>query len=396
MKKISLAKTFHSLCFSSVLLSGAASAGQVSVSDVENWFEQAVSSPTVPGISVAVADKTGVVFAEGFGYADIENQVAMTPEHKLRIGSVSKLIAAAGMMRLYDQGKLDLDKPITDYVPEWPSKHAPLSLRQLASHTAGVRHYKDGADEFLLNKTYSDISSSLNLFKDDDLLFEPGTDHSYSTFGWTLVSAGMEGADAQRDFRQIIEQEVFEPLKLTHTAFDDQYTLIEKRVRPYSVYEGKLYNSPQTDHSYKWAGGGFISTPSDITRFAVAHLDGHYLNPLSVEAMFTPAKLNSGETVGFGIGWKIGFDDYRQRDKYKNNAEALALMNAMPHAVMHSGGSMGGITMTILCEEHARAVTVVKNVDGDSSADVFLLALKTLSAFHAQGTLENTPHNTSI
>jgi serine beta-lactamase-like protein LACTB, mitochondrial len=345
-------------------------------------FVKAVSSDTVPGISVAVADKTGVLWAEGFGVADIENQVSMNPKHILRIGSVSKVMTASALMRMVQQNELDLDKPVIQYTQDWPSFHPAISLRQLAAHTSGIRHYKEGANEFLLNQAFVDLKSALALFKDEPLLFAPGTEHKYSTFAWTLVSAAMEGADKKRRFQQIMQQEVFSPLGMHDTYFDDQYQIIANRARPYSFYQGQLLNSPQTDHSYKWAGGGFVSTPSDVSRFAVAQLNEKYLEPQTAKLMFTKAKLNNGEEVDHGIGWHIGFGGYSDGPNYQNT-EIQTMIKDMPHAVMHAGGSMGGTTMLILCLDHARAVTVVKNVNGDRSADVFLLALKTLNYYHS-------------
>ncbi|MBU3020304.1 serine hydrolase [Aestuariibacter sp. A3R04] len=350
--------------------------------ELDTLFKRAVAHDTVPGITVAVGDNSGHLFIGAYGFADVENNIPMTPLHKVRIGSVSKLIATAGLMRLKEQNKIDLDAPIRGYAPAWPENKPTITLRQLTSHTAGIRHYKEGANEFMLNKQFDSINDALALFKNDPLLFFPGNDHSYSTFSWTLVSAAMEGADKGRNFRQIIEQEVFSPLKLENTAFDDQYSIIPHRARPYIVDDNSLMNAPQTDHSYKWAGGGFISTPSDIVKFAVAHVVTDYLSMETTSEMFTKAKLNSGENVNFGIGWVVGFDDYIKREKYQQNSRAQALMAAMPRAVMHSGGSMGGTTMTILCTEHNRAVTVVKNVSGDDKADIFLLALEALSAYH--------------
>ncbi|GAC13279.1 serine hydrolase domain-containing protein [Aliiglaciecola lipolytica] len=349
---------------------------------LESLFVDAVANETVPGISVAVADKNGIVWAKGYGFADLENHVAMTNKHKMRIGSIAKVITSAGLMRLYDKGKIDLDKPITEYVSYWPNSHPPITLRQLTSHTAGIRHYKKGADEFLLNKPFKNMQTSVALFQDDALLFPPGTAFAYSTFAWSLISAAMENADGSRSFEEIIQQEVFNPLNMQDSVFDHQYQIIDYRQRPYSVIDGKLYNSRQTDHSYKWAGGGIIASTSDISRFAVAHLKGKYLQPESVEMMFNKAALKNNEKVEFGIGWHIGFDSYHNNQRYKNDTEAKSLMAAMPNVVMHSGGSMGGTTMMILCTDHNRAVTVVKNVDGDQSVDVFLLALRTLSFYH--------------
>lgn len=350
-------------------------------------FAKAVAGEAVPGISGAVADRSGVVWAQAYGMADLENAVPMTPLHTLRVGSVAKVITAAAMMRLYDQEKVELDTPVAEYVEAWPAFHPTITLRQLASHTSGVRHYKDGANEFLLNDDFVDVDSALALFKSDPLLFSPGTAQQYSTFAWTLISAALEGADKPHSFPEIVQREVIVPLALESTYIDDQYRITPHRPRPYSYREGHLINSPQTDHSYKWAGGGFVSSPTDVSRFAVAHLDGDYLQPSTVGMMFNKAKLSGGDAANFGIGWMVGFNRYQTRPIYQNNPAALQLMEAMPNAVMHSGGSMGGTTMLIMCLDHARAVTVVKNVDSDvyeQSGDVFLLALETLSEFHLQ------------
>jgi serine beta-lactamase-like protein LACTB len=353
------------------------------IETIEQLFANAVSGETVPGISAAIADKDGLVWAKGYGYADLENEVSMTNKHKMRIGSIAKLITVAGMMRLYEQGKLSLNTPITEYVDVWPRSHAKISLSQLAAHSAGIRSYKDNA-EFILNQHFNNTVSSLSLFKDAPLLFKPGTDHKYSTFAFSLIAAAMEGADEKRNFKQIIQQEVFDPLGMQNSVFDDQADIIAFRQRPYIARDGTLFNAPQSDHSNKYAGGGFIATPSDISRFAVAHSHDGYLQKASLDAMFSRAKLNDGEALAFGLGWMIDFDNHKDRSYYINNDHTQNLMASFDNAVMHSGGSNGGTTMLILCRDHQRSITVVKNVDGEYSADVFLLALEALALFHRQ------------
>jgi serine beta-lactamase-like protein LACTB len=350
---------------------------------LDNLFLNAAASKTVPGISAAIADKDGIVWAKGFGFADIENRVPMTTQHKMRIGSVAKLITVAGMMRLFEQGKLSLDTPINQYVPSWPKKHRPITLRQLASHSSGVRHY-NSSTEFFLNQTFDSVISSLTLFRDDPLLFAPGTDSKYSTFAFSLIAAVMEGADQQRNFKQIIQQEVFTPLKMLDTEFDDQAQIIPFRQRPYTVKNGTLYNSPQSDHSYKYAGGGFVASPSDISRFAVAHSHPGFLTQKSLYMMLNKATLNNGKRLPYGISWMINFDNYKDREYYKDNAKVQAMMASFDNPVMHSGGSNGGLAMMILCTDHDRAVTVVKNVDSEYSADVFILALESLYLYHSK------------
>ncbi|MGA9572386.1 MAG: serine hydrolase domain-containing protein [Lysobacterales bacterium] len=341
-------------------------------------FEQAVASPTVPGISVAIAGKDGVIWARGFGWADVENRVPMSTVTRMRIGSVAKPFTAAALMRLYDRGKIDLDADVRTYVPAWPATHATITLRQLTSHTSGIRHYE--GEEFLSNRYYPTIVASLDVFKDSPLKFEPGTGQSYSTYAWTLVSAAIEGADGGRSFADIVQQEVFTPLNMQDSALDVQYEIIPNRQRPYTVVEGELRNAPQTDHSYKWGGGGFIASTSDVARFAMAHLVGDFLKKDTVAEMFTPAALAGGGYSQYGIGWQIGFGIYLER--FSDDPVAQRIMAEHPNAVMHSGGSTGGTTMMILCRDHQRAVAVVKNVDSEDSANPFLLALKTLDIFY--------------
>jgi serine beta-lactamase-like protein LACTB len=344
-------------------------------------FEEAVLSPSVPGINVAVADEKGIKWAKGFGFANLEHKVPMTESTKMRIGSVAKVITTAALMRLYEKNLITFSRDIRSYVPEWPEKHQKITLAQLTSHTSGVRHYKN--DEFFANGDYDSATDSLDIFKNDDLLFEPGTKFSYSTYAWTLISAAMEKAASDTPFKQLIHDQVLVPLNLSETTFDDNDTIILNRQSSYVFSEGTLINAPEVFNSYKYAGGGFLATPSDVSNFAMAHTHQGYLKQATLNKIFTKQKLSDGSENSFGIGWVIGFERsiYKAKKDKKNGAKNIALMKKHPNSVMHSGGSMGGVTMMILCLDHNHSVTVVKNVSNDNSVNVFNLALKTLDLF---------------
>lgn len=344
-------------------------------------FEEAVVSPSVPGISVAVADKTGIKWAKGFGFANLEHKVPMTVETKMRIGSVAKVITTAALMRLYEKDLIDFNKGIRSYVPEWPEKHKEITLNQLVSHTSGIRHYKKG--EFLNNGDYKTTADALDIFKQDELLFIPGQKLKYSTYAWTLVSAAMESAAGDVPFKSLIREQVFTPLNLINTTFDDNDVIISNRQSSYTFHGDLLVNAPEVFSSYKYAGGGFLATPSDVSMFAMAHTNQDYLKSETLQKMFTKLKLTDESDSLFGIGWMIGFDRYINKAKKDktNGAEYITLMKKHPKSVMHSGRSMGGVTMMILCLDHNHSVTVVKNVSGEYSVNVFNLALKTLDLF---------------
>lgn len=344
---------------------------------LEEEFQELADNPLVPGLSVAVADKSGIIWADAFGFADLENNVVMTTQHKLRVGSISKPMAAAAMMRLAERGQINIDEPVAKSVVYWP-KHLPqISLRQIASHTSGIRNYGE-KKEFFFNRPYNTTKDSVSIFKDDPLLFEPGHSFSYSTLSWALLTAVLESNDSSADFRTIMQREVFGPLKMHNTAFDDQYKLISHRPRPYVVKRQKLTNARQTDHSYKWAGGGFLSTPSDVSRFAIAHLDSGYLKPGTVNEMFEEAKQKNGEKVRHGIAWIANYDYFKER--LAPYPELIQYMQE--HTLVgHSGESMGGISLMLMCTEHEKVVTVSKNVSAGSNVQLEALTFKTLKAF---------------
>ncbi|MEX2116691.1 MAG: serine hydrolase domain-containing protein [Bacteroidota bacterium] len=171
----------------------------------------------IPGASVSVSMNGKVVWSEGFGYADLEQKVPVTPETKFRIGSISKPLTAAALGLLYEKGRINLDTLIQAYVPTFPLKRQMITLRQLAGHIAGVRHYRD--DEMLLSKRFLTVEAGLGIFRNDTLLFEPGTRFSYSSYAWNLISAAIERATGV-EFLQYMDKMVIHPLGMSNTIAD--------------------------------------------------------------------------------------------------------------------------------------------------------------------------------
>lgn len=199
----------------------------------KEWLERGI-----PGFSVTVAEDGKIVFSEGFGYADLEQRVPVWPTTKFRIGSVSKPLTATALVKLVEQGKIDLDAPIQKYVPSFPDKGAVITPRMLAGHLGGIRHYKD--NEFLNSKHYDNVVAGLVIFQDDPLVSSPGTKFSYSSYGFNLLSAAIEKACAE-DFLSCMRDLVFSPLGLRSTVADQPSELIEQRAR--FTHTGKTSHS---------------------------------------------------------------------------------------------------------------------------------------------------------
>ncbi len=290
-----------------------------------------------PGIAVAVSVDGETVWSEGFGYADLEHRVPMSPSVKFRVGSISKSMTAAAVASLVEKGRLDLDAPVQRYVPSFPEKAHPVTTRQLGGHLGGIRHYR--GNENFIRDPYATVLDGLSIFADDPLLHEPGTAFSYTSHGFNLLSAAVEGAAGQ-PFLDYMLDAVFRPLGMRDTVADFVTPIIRGRTRYYvRDEEGRVVNAPFVNNSYKWAGGGFLSTTGDVLRFANAHLDDGFLTKSSRELLFTEQKTRDGEGVGYGFGWFI-----RTRD------DGLRLLS-------HSGGSVGGTSLMVM-EPDTRVVVV--------------------------------------
>jgi serine beta-lactamase-like protein LACTB len=164
-----------------------------------------------PGLSVAVAINGEVVWAEGFGLADVEQTVPVTNTSKFRIGSTSKSFTAVAALLLSERGKLDLDTDVRRYVPAFPDKGYVITTRELLMHRGGVRHYSAKELDQENQRHYSSVTEGLERFKNDPLISPPGAQWHYSSYGYNLVGAIIEGA-AGKKFLEFMQDEVFHPL----------------------------------------------------------------------------------------------------------------------------------------------------------------------------------------
>lgn len=311
------------------------------VASAIDYIEQLRVESESVGWTATVSRDNEIIFSEGFGLANYEQQVPVDPSKtKFRIGSISKALTAAALGILIDEGKIDLDAPVQEYVPYFPDKKYELTTRQVAGHIAGIRHYN--GDEYLSAKYYPTVKDGLEIFMNDTLLFEPGTNYSYSSYGFNLLSAVIEGASGE-EFLHYMQTRVFDPLGMTETVAEHMDSLILYRAGYYDMDNGKVINAPYVDNSYKWAGGGFISTSEDLVRFGNAMLNNTLFSEKTKIALVTPQILSNGEKTAYGMGFFSGTDEY-ERFYYG-----------------HGGGSVGGCSNLIIYPEEKMVVAVITN-----------------------------------
>lgn len=346
------------------------SAYQNAIAKAEEHLSAIGANTDFPSFSVAVGHQGRLVWTAAAGYQDLATQKAATPQTQYRIGSTSKAVTATGVARAMDQKLLDIDAMIGDTITNWSPKKWDLNMRQLLSHTAGIGNYTDfglHSAKYTLTNYYpfETAAEGIQVFDRYDLIFAPGTSFAYSTFGTNLASVVLEQATST-PFLEYLEREVFTPLDMQNTYGDHDKPKTEHFATFYETDNGYyrefrslglLYD---INLSYKWAGGGIISTPTDLVKMGMSYLkDDHFLSADTKRTLWTPQKLVSGELneQHYALGW-------RSYLAYKND---LLLDGETPLWMVHHGGvSKGSQNFLVLFPNYDLVIDVSINTNIDN------------------------------
>ena len=328
-----------------------------------------LSEQNLPGVSVAVGVAGELVWAEGFGWADIEKQVKVAPDTRFRIGTASTVLTSAAVGLLLEQGRLNLDEPIQKHVPDFPEKQWPVTLRQVMAHVAGLT--SDGGDEGPLFGEHCDRPvDALKHIASRDLRFEPGTQYRFSNFGWILVSAAVEAA-ADQPFLTFMRKQIFEPLGMDGTEADlateaapDRATSYFPRFAADPRYGPDLMR--EIDLSCYSGASIFVSTAPDLVRFAMSI--NKLLQPATVQLLQTSQRLRSGDETGYGLGWDL---------------ETVQLGGQQARVIGHDGDVLGGTVASLMTFPNQGIVLSV--VSNTSYADTASIGSKVAAAFATPG-----------
>ena len=293
----------------------------------------ALSEQNLPGVSVAVGAGGELVWAEGFGFENIQTRQPVTPGTRFRIGTGSMALTSAAVGLLVEKGRMNLDDEIQKYVPQYPRKQWPITLRHLMAHTSGMG--TDAGDEGPFGEHCDRTDEALRLFKDDRLRFEPGTAIRFSSYGWILVSAAVEAA-AREPFMTFMRRQVFAPLAMEDTLEDSPTaTGVPTFYFPRFAAETKYGPDPMRPLDLSCYAGAmaFLSTPSDLVRYGLAINNGKLLQPATVQMLQSEQRLASGGMTEYGLGWDI---------------EPVTLAGHETRWIGHDGLVMGGPAMALV------------------------------------------------
>jgi len=319
------------------------SATQQKINSAKKVAENFLKSEQIPGMSISVSQKGKMIWSEGFGYADVTSKKKVNPSKtQFRVASISKTLTALAMAKLVDENKLDFDTSLYTYVPDFPKKKFDFTVRQIGGHIAGIRHYK--GLEFLLNKKMS-IVEGLDIFKNDSLIFEPGTNYKYSTYGWNLLSVVVQNA-AGEDYNEYMKKVVFSPLKMKNTSLGYSDRGMPNRTLFYVKENGEIKIGTTVSNEFKAAGGGFVATSEDLILFGNEIINPKTVSKSAIAELVKSQQTTTGKNTNYGIG--IGVR------KVKNSTLRYS----------HSGGGMGATTFIMMYPEKDMVISILTNLSG--------------------------------
>lgn len=294
-----------------------------------------------PGISVILARGDEILYRDGHGMANLEHNISISPDMVFRLGSLTKQMTTAGIMMLAEEGLLQVDDPITQYFPDYPTHGYTITLRHLMTHTSGIIDFL--AIEEFPNIEKEDITAMdvIDFFKNAPMNFAPGDAYSYTNSGYVMLGAIIEQLSGQ-SYEDFIQERIFTPLGMDNTYHGDFKRLIPNRVTGYAMGPEGYENSSYLSMSIPGAAGAIISTVDDLHAWNTALFAGDVVSMASLEEMTTPFTLNNGELSNYGFGL------------------AIQSLRGQP-MISHTGGINGFITYAAYLPESDVYVAVLGN-----------------------------------
>jgi CubicO group peptidase (beta-lactamase class C family) len=259
-------------------------------------------SQQIPGVSLAVIRNGEIVLARGYGLANVEHQAPVKPETIFQSGSMGKQFTATAVMMLAEDGKLSLDDKITKYFPDGPAAWNNITVRHLLTHTSGMTDYPQ---DFDMRRDYTE-DDLVERMKPIPLAFQPGEKWSYSNLAYVMLGVLIHKVSG-KFYGDFLQERVFKPLGMTTARVISEADIVPNRAAGYRLVNGQLKNQDWVSPSLNTtADGALYLTVYDVAKWDAALYGENLLKRSSLEAMWTPVKLNDGKMHGYGFGWALG------------------------------------------------------------------------------------------
>jgi CubicO group peptidase (beta-lactamase class C family) len=277
-------------------------AQQVPAAAIDRYVRDEIRRERVPGVSVAIVRGGRIVFARGYGEANVELHAPATDSTVYQSGSVGKQFTAALILRLAAAGRLRLDDPIRRHLPEGPPAWDSITVRHLLTHTSGISDYTDSAVNYQRPYTEDEL---VRIAAGLPQQFRAGDHWRYSNTGYLLLGAIVRRATGSF-YGDLLREEIFTPLGMRTARIISEADIVPNRAAGYELVHDSLHNQAWVNPTLNTtADGSLYLTVHDLARWVIGWDAGRVLSAGDREQAWTPVRLNDGSTYPYGFGWEI-------------------------------------------------------------------------------------------
>jgi CubicO group peptidase (beta-lactamase class C family) len=295
-----------------------------------------------PGAVALIIKDDKTLYRKAFGKANLELDVEMKPENVFRIGSITKQFTASAILKLRDEGKLNLDDDVTKYVKDYPTHGHEITIKHLLTHTSGIKSYT-GMDEWTAEIRKKDFTPEelIEFFKYQPMEFKPGDKYRYNNSAYFILGYIIEVVSGMT-YEEFVTTNFFEPLVMSSSYYGSTSRIIKNRANGYNKIEDTYVNADFLSMTQPYAAGSLLSTVDDLYKWYSAIILDKVISRASKEEAHSTYVLNNGERTGYGYGWAIGNIQGSPR-------------------ISHGGGINGFLTSSIYLPEENLFVAVFSN-----------------------------------
>lgn len=326
-----------SLCAAAGQAQQLSAARLLAVSD--SLANAAMTGAPIAGMAVGIARGPQLLLAKGYGLANLEHQIPVTPTTVFRLGSITKQFTAVAIMRLAEEGKLSVDDELKKYISGYPTHGYRITLHHLLTHTSGIRDFTTlYGERRRLDLTDEQV---LGIFRSEEMDFAPGTRYKYNNSSYYMLGMIIEKLTG-RSFGDYLDSAFFKPLGMTQTSYCRNDPIIPHRSQGYAIKDKKLVNAEIISMNVPGAAGGLCSTVGDLITWTRALHGGKVLSKESYQKLLTPATLNDGTPTTSAYGLEVGTRDG-------------------PRSIEHDGGISGFASSLAYYPESDLTIVVLQN-----------------------------------
>lgn len=302
-----------------------------------------------PGAAALIYKDGDVIYRKGFGYANIELDVKMKPEHVFEIGSITKQFTAIAILMLEEQGKLKVEDDITKFIPDYPSNGKSITIHQLLNHTSGIKSYTNMQSFQQKARTDMTPSEIIDFVKNEPMDFDPGEQYLYNNSGYVILGHIIEVVTGI-SYEEFVQKNFFDKLGMTNSYYGSHSKVIKNRAYGYSD-RGGYVNADYLSMTLPYAAGSLMSNVDDLLKWQKALNTYQLISKATYEKAINGSTLNNGEKIGYGYGLGAGTI---QGSK----------------SISHGGGIFGYTTQGIYLPEEDVFVSVLTNCDCTSPGSI--------------------------